>query len=406
MKGQRVLPNGWSRAKLGDLCRTTSGGTPSRRKPEYFIGSIPWVKSGELNDGLVTSTEECISNEAVEKSNAKVFPQGTLLIAMYGATVGKVGILGKEAATNQAVCAVFPPPQLDTDFLFWFLKSIRSDLVDISAGGAQPNISQKIVRDIDIPLPYPDDPVRSLAEQQRIVARIEALFAELREAHRLHEEVVADTGRLMEAVLAEVFNPDVTSTWPYEDPLGQLVDITASLVDPTLPEYRDLPHIHGQVVEEGTGRLLEYHSAAEDGMRSNKYLFRPGSVVYSKIRPYLRKVTLVDFQGLCSADMYPIEVKKIDALIPEFLMWALLSPNFTDYANSVSGRARIPKINRPQLFAYHLPYPDVDTQKAIAHHLKSTQAEVTEMQKAQAEAAELLKQVEQAILTQAFRGEL
>jgi len=132
----------WRRATLGELCRTTSGGTPSRTRPEYFAGTIPWVKSGELTDGLVSEVEEFITDEALTNSSAKIFPAGTLLIALYGATVGRLGVLTRAAATNQAVCAIFPPTDLETRFLFWYLRYRRSDLIAQAVGGAQPNISQ------------------------------------------------------------------------------------------------------------------------------------------------------------------------------------------------------------------------------------------------------------------------
>ena len=131
---------------LGELCKTTSGGTPSRSKPHYFEGTIPWVKSGELPDGIVIQNSEYISDEAISNSSAKLLPAGTLLVALYGATVGKLGILSRPAATNQAVCAIFPSEAIDTKFLFWYLLAKRPWLIGQAAGGAQPNISQGVVR--------------------------------------------------------------------------------------------------------------------------------------------------------------------------------------------------------------------------------------------------------------------
>jgi type I restriction enzyme S subunit len=119
------LPSEWEWKELGILCKTTSGGTPSRGNPGYFSGNIPWIKSGELNDGLISNSEERITTEAIDSSNAKKFPKGTLLIAMYGATVGKLGVLDIDAATNQAVCAIFPSQLLNKEYLFWFLKYYR-----------------------------------------------------------------------------------------------------------------------------------------------------------------------------------------------------------------------------------------------------------------------------------------
>lgn len=110
------VPLKWAKEKLSDVCNTTSGGTPSRMRKDYFRGDIPWLKSGELTDGLVSDIEEYITKEAVSNSSAKIFPSGTLLIALYGATVGKLGILTRDAATNQAVCAIFPQNGLDQRF--------------------------------------------------------------------------------------------------------------------------------------------------------------------------------------------------------------------------------------------------------------------------------------------------
>ena len=103
-----TLPADWEWMTIGDVADTTSGGTPSRKYSEYFEGTIPWVKSGELGDGLVSITEEKITETAIKNSSAKIFPAGSVLVALYGATVGKVGILNMDAASNQAVCALYP----------------------------------------------------------------------------------------------------------------------------------------------------------------------------------------------------------------------------------------------------------------------------------------------------------
>ena len=164
-EGAKELPAGWQLVRLGEIAKTTSGGTPRRDRPQFYGGNIPWVKSGELGDSVVYETEETITEEAIESSNAKIFPKGTLCIALYGATVGKLGILGIDAATNQAVCAIFPPDGLDTRYLYRFFESKRRELVEQGKGGAQSNISQGIIRDTMFPLP-------PLPEQRRIVRRL------------------------------------------------------------------------------------------------------------------------------------------------------------------------------------------------------------------------------------------
>lgn len=188
------LPPGWRHVRLGDVAKTTSGGTPRRDRPQYYGGNIPWVKSGELGNSIVHETSETITEEAIESSNAKVFPKGTLCIALYGATVGKLGILGIDAATNQAVCAIFPPNGLDTRYLYRFFESKRRELVEQGKGGAQPNISQGIIRDTLIPLP-------PLPQQLRIVAEIEKQFTRLEAGVAALRRVQANLKRYRAAVL-------------------------------------------------------------------------------------------------------------------------------------------------------------------------------------------------------------
>lgn len=184
---------------LGRVCETTSGGTPSRSRSDYFEGTIPWLKSGELNDSLVTHSEERITEEALKNSSAKVFSKGTLLIALYGATVGKTGFLGMDSATNQAICGLFPQNGvLDRDYLHWFLMYKRDDFLRMSFGGAQPNISQKLLRETEIPVP-------SLSIQRRIVLYLSSLQEKLEKLRKLQTETGKEIGKLVTGILDRAF---------------------------------------------------------------------------------------------------------------------------------------------------------------------------------------------------------
>ena len=154
----------WPMVELGEVCSTSSGGTPLSGNTVYYEGgTIPWLRSGEVAQGEVRHSELFITEEGLKNSSAKMFPINTVLVAMYGATAGEVGILRFEAATNQAVCGITPNELLSPDFLYLFLKTDKPALIRLAGGGAQPNISQKIVREFQIPLP-------PLATQQAIVA--------------------------------------------------------------------------------------------------------------------------------------------------------------------------------------------------------------------------------------------
>ena len=184
----------WKTVRLGDIARTSSGGTPKRGVAAYYGDGIPWVKSGELGDSTVYTTEETITEAGLKGSSAKLFPKGTLCVALYGATVGKLGILGIDAATNQAVCGIFLPEELDTHFAYHFLESKRRALIEMGKGGAQPNISQEIVRNLEIPLPLID-------EQRQIAAEIEKQFTRLEAGVAALQRVQANLKRYRASVL-------------------------------------------------------------------------------------------------------------------------------------------------------------------------------------------------------------
>ncbi|MBC8458546.1 MAG: restriction endonuclease subunit S, partial [Deltaproteobacteria bacterium] len=200
------LSEGWEWTTIGAICETASGGTPSRNKSEYYDGEIPWLKSGELNDSFIFSTQESITELGLRNSSAKVFKSGDILIALYGATVGKLGILGKPVSTNQAICAIRTPSILGNKYLFWFLKYKRNTLLKKRIGGAQPNISQQIIRNTELPLP-------PFPEQHRIIAKIEELFTKLDAGVEALKLVQAQLKRYRQSVLKAAVEGRLTVEW-------------------------------------------------------------------------------------------------------------------------------------------------------------------------------------------------
>ena len=165
------LPVGWCLTILGSIGTWQSGATPSRLRKDYYGGNIPWLKTGDLNDGIITNIPEFITEKALEETSVKLNPTDSILIAMYGATIGKIGILSFPATTNQACCACLDY-KIDKMYIFYFLLSNRINFVSMGGGGAQPNISKEKIVNTTFPLP-------PLAEQKRIVSKIEELFHQL-----------------------------------------------------------------------------------------------------------------------------------------------------------------------------------------------------------------------------------
>lgn len=163
------LPEGWEWQKLGDIGTWQSGATPSRLNKDYYGGDIPWLKTGDLNDDYIYEIPETITQKALEETSVKLNPAGSVLIAMYGATIGKVGILTFPATTNQACCACVDYQGIEKMYLFYFLLSHKEEFIMLGGGGAQPNISKEKIVDTFIPIP-------PLLEQNRIVNAIEQWF--------------------------------------------------------------------------------------------------------------------------------------------------------------------------------------------------------------------------------------
>jgi len=187
----------WPALRLGDFCKTGSGGTPSRQSESRYYegGTIPWVKSGELRESVIYQTEEHITPDALNESSAKLVPKNAILLAMYGATVGRLAILGIPAATNQAVCNIIPDPgRANLVFVFHALQQQVSAMISMAVGGAQPNISQNLIRNLPICLP-------PLKLQQQFATQVAAIH----QTKALHQSAYARASVLSGSLQAEVF---------------------------------------------------------------------------------------------------------------------------------------------------------------------------------------------------------
>jgi type I restriction enzyme, S subunit len=389
------LPEKWDWRKLKQIAVKDSDKVRPADHPdsEFNYLSLGDIESG----GWKPPKTNRVKGSEVRSTNI-VFDTSHVLYSKLRPYLNKVVVPQETGIGSTELVPLIPNQSIILrEYLGWYLRSPQfvNYAVNSSTGARMPRLRMSSLWSTRVPVP-------PLDVQHRLVARIKSLFAEVDTAKRLRTMICEEIERLMDTALAQAFD----SVEEYSEiELGEIVTIEASLIDPTLPEFRDLPHINGTVIESSTGRLGSYNTAAEDGMTSGKYHFTAGAVLYSKIRPYLRKATVVDFEGVCSADMYPLRVED-DVLLPQFLQWALLSHRFTAYAADLSGRARMPKLNRKQIFAYPLHMPPQSEQRRIVEYLNRVQNHIAELQYTADALKDDLEWTEQAILAQAFRGKL
>lgn len=210
------VPEGWVWRYLSDVGKWQSGSTPSRGVKAYYGGTIPWLKTGDLNDSYITSIPEFITEKALEETSVKMNPSGSVLIAMYGATIGKVGILTFPATTNQACCACSEFNGVNNKYLFYFLISHKDEFIRKAGGGAQPNISKEIIVNTPIPIP----PVR---EQERIVHAVESLLSILGGIDNAEQDLLSEIDDCKSKILDLAIHGKLVPQDPTEEPAIELL---------------------------------------------------------------------------------------------------------------------------------------------------------------------------------------
>ena len=202
--------------RLGDLVNTSSGATPLSSNKEYYEnGDIPWINSGEVGQYKINFAEKFITKEGFEKSNTKIFPKNTILVAMYGATAGKTSILNINACTNQAVCAILPSENVNNIFLKYKLDSIYDYLVQISSGSARDNLSQKVIQDLEINLP-------SLETQQKIAKILSDIDDKIEVLHQINDNLAKLAKTIYDYWFVQFDFPDENGK-PYKSSGGKMV---------------------------------------------------------------------------------------------------------------------------------------------------------------------------------------
>ncbi len=463
---ERKLPKSWIQISVSEVGTSITGNTPSTKDPDNYGGSLPYIKPPKLNNRIVSSSEEYLSDKGAKL--ARILPLNSVLVSCIG-NLGRTALNTVPVAFNQQINAIIPNDVILPKYLFFQAQSsaFRCQLEEKATATTISIVNKGNFDKILINL-------APLNEQKRIVAKIEELFSELDNGIAALKTAREQLKVYRQAVLKHAFEGKLTAKWREENAdkletpeqllariqkerdarykqqleewkvavkewevmgkegkkpgrpiklteireiqesilsvlpngwcwmhFGDIITIASNLVSPA--DFQDLPHIAPDNIERDTGKLLAYRTIAEDEVFSPKHYFFAGQIIYSKIRPNLSKLVLADFDGLCSADMYPLQS---EYYAHSFLKYAMLTKNFVSQASTAGSRSVLPKINQAELSKLTIPFCCISEQIKLVELLE-TNLSVIESTRQEIE-RQLLKAniLRQAILKKAFSGQL
>jgi len=379
---------GWKIKTLGEVCVFD--------KSQGLHKNLPYVGLEHIE----SQTGRFIgSTDSLEvKSTTFKFTPEHLLYGRLRPYLNKVMIPNFSGHCSTEIFPIMPCPELSREFLqYWFLMEATVEQIDATSTGARmPRANMSAVLDFEFLIP-------PLPEQQRIVGILDDAIDGIATVKANAEKNLKNARALFESHLQSVFTQRGEG-W-VEKKLGDICAITSTLVDPRKDEFIDLTHVGAGNIKPQTGVFVELKTAREEDLISGKFLFDESMVLYSKIRPYLMKVARPRFNGLCSADMYPLAPFP-NEITRDYLFHLLLSNHFTDYAIQGSARAGMPKVNREHLFEFRVWLPAVKKQKELASKLDALHEETQRLESIYQQKLATLDELKKSLLHQAFSGEL
>ena len=445
------LPKGWVDTNLGEIAIWGSGGTPKRGEKSYYGGNIPWLKTGDLNNAIMEKASEYITEEGLKNSSAKLFPKNSIAIAMYGATIGKTGILGINASTNQACAVAQPHKGIINIFLHYYLKREKQNFIDKGKGGAQPNISQTVIKAHPFPLP-------PLPEQKRIVAKLDKLFGHLDQLKTRLDKIPQLLKDFRQSILTQAVTGKLTEEWrvgkDLEDVQKMIENIHEERLNKTsskteLKKIKDIALIEDSIdikipqqwkavslqkictkftygtsaksQDEGTTPVIRMGNMQKGKIDWNKlkytsnpkeiekYKLSKGDVLFNRTNSpeWVGKTSIYLGQQEAIYAGYLIKIWNLEQLNSYYLNFALNSPYGKQWAwNVKTDGVSQSNINAQKLSKFTIPLPPKEEQKEIVKRVETLFAKADAIAAHYQTLKTKIEHLPQAILAKAFRGEL
>ena len=358
---------------LSELFTLQMGKTPSRDNSSYWKKSENnWISIADLtNSGkYISNTKETLSDSAVAESGIKKIPANTVIMS-FKLSLGKVAITEKEMYSNEAIMAFIDKgvEKISPEYLYYLLRAKDwSKGTNKAVMGA--TLNKATLSTIKIQLHEYDNQLEIVNMLNRVSSSID-----------FRKQQLTKLDELIKARFVEMFGDFKSNSkgWSIVK-FDEFAQIDGNMTT-DYEKYADYPHIGIDSIEKETGTLKGYRTVKEDGVVSGKYFFTPQHIIYSKIRPNLNKVALPDFEGLCSADAYPIlpNPKNCNRV---FLALAMRSNYFLDYILQFSARTNLPKVNRKEIAGFSMPLPPLPLQNQFAAFVAEVDKSKADVQKA------------------------
>ena len=390
------IPENWCWTTLGEVGKWQSGATPSRLCKEYYGGDIPWLKTGDLNDGYITDIPEYITQKALKETSVKLNPAGSVLIAMYGATIGKVGILTFPATTNQACCACVEYEATDQQYLFYFLLSHKENFIRQGGGGAQPNISKEKIVETLLPLPPFNEQKRIVNEVEKwfsIIDKIESGTIELESYVKQTKSKILDlaiSGKLVPQdpgdepaiELLKRINPDFQScdnshyeNLPENWCLAKVKDVFVINPRNKAEDNTIAGFIPMTLIDDGYSNTFSYEKREWGSIKTGFTHFADGDVAVAKISPCLenrKSIVLRDLPNGIGAGTTELHVFRSSVVVPEYALYFFKSEYFISKCvgtfNGVVGQQRVGKNIIEEI---QIPIPPINEQTKIVSTIET-----------------------------------
>lgn len=391
------LPNGWEWQQLADVVVKTENLNPLKYADQLW--TYIDISSVDRDRFLVTDPKEILGKDAPSRAK-KHIQLNDVIFATTRPNLKNIALVRDEYCSPVAstgFCVLRANEKVLPAYLFYFVTTdfVQAQIEPYVGGASYPAITDGNLKKARIPIP-------GIEEQKRIVEKLDALLTRIDTAIEHLQESITLADALIKSSLSSMLTKQ--EHWDKVS-LSDVCQITSKLCDPREKQYLDMFHIGGANIKSFSGELIDLKTARDEKLISGKFPFDNSMVLYSKIRPYLMKVTRPKISGVCSADIYPLTPDK-QRMTRDFLFYLLLSEQFTKYAIEGSSRAGMPKVNRNHLFNFEFYLPPIDEQKSLCESLDTLVEKTNEVSKELTGKLSYLAGLKASILDSAFKGEL